>query len=296
MNVRSLKYFILEGFRSFLINGLMSVASVITVTLCLIIFGIYVLFSVNINHAANQIEANFEIRVFINEGTPVSRTAQMGEDIKTVGNVSDAVFVSKMEALQEWKKEFGEGSEILDGLDMDNPLRDSYKVTVTDLKSVHATVEEIGKISDVAYIKNNKETMDKLVNITSVVKSISFWFTIFFALISVFIISNAIRITVFARRREVNIMKFVGATDVFISFPFMVEGIIIGVLGAFASVLLVSQGYEYLFGYIGMLFGTTISLFKMSDMIWLLIASLSGMGIILGAVGSIISLRRHLHV
>ncbi len=296
MNARSVKYFISEGFRSFVINGLMSVASVITVSLCLILFGIYVIFSANINHAASQLEANFEVRVFIVEGTSSSRTAEISNNIKSIANVSTVTFVSKAQALEEWKKEFGEGSEVLEGLEMDNPLRDSYKITLTDLKSVNDTVDSISKIADVAYVKNNRDTMDKLVNITGIIKNISLWFMIFFALVSIFIISNAIRITVFARRREVNIMKFVGATDFFISLPFMVEGIIIGIIGSFVSVLLVSQGYAYMLGYVGILFGSSISLYRLSEVIWLLIGSLSVMGITLGGVGSYVSLRRHLHV
>lgn len=296
MRARTLKYFIQEGIRSFFKNGLMSVASVITVMLCLILFGVYVLFSMNLNYAAAQVEANYEITVFIEEDTSLTRTSQISENLKALSNINNVIFVSKEQALEGWKKEFGEGAEILDGLEHDNPLRDSYKVTVLDLKVVNTTVSEIEKMDNVAYVKNNKDTMDRLVNITGIVKNISLWFMVFFALISIFIISNAIRITVFARRREVNIMKFVGATDWFISFPFMIEGIIIGILGALFSVFAVSQAYNYFFNYADLIFGSTIKLYQFHTVFWVLVASLVGMGVTLGAVGSAISLRRHLHV
>ena len=230
------------------------------------------------------------------EETSLERTAQISDELKAIDNVNSVMFVSKEQGLEDWKKEFGEGAEILDGLELDNPLRDSYRVTLKDLNIVNNTVSVIERINDVAYVKNNKDTIDRLVNITGIVRNISLWFMFFFAFVSIFIISNAIRITVFARRREVNIMKFVGATDFFISFPFMIEGIMIGIFGALISVLAVSQAYNYFYNYASMIFGSTISLYKLYSVFWLLTSSLAGMGVILGAVGSAISLRRHLHV
>jgi cell division transport system permease protein len=298
MKARAFNYFLREGFRSFCKNGLMSMASVVTVTLCLILFGIYMLFSVNLNYAAAQVEASYEIQVFIADSASAvpSRTERMKHDLAAIANVNAVTFVSKEEALAGWKAQFGDNAEILEGLELDNPLRDSYKVTVKDLAAVGGTVSEIERLPDVGYVKNNKDAMDKLVRVTSVVQSISFWFMIIFALISVFIISNAIRITVFARRREVNIMKFVGATDWFISFPFMIEGIIIGILGAAAALLIVSQAYRYGLNSAGLLFGETIRLYRVGAVFHILFASLTGMGIVLGAAGSAVSLRRHLHV
>ncbi len=296
MNVRSMSYFLQEGFRSFWINGLMSIASVVTVTLCLVLFGIYLLFSANVNHAADQLENSFEIRVHITVGTPGDKVRQIGEQIKAIDNVGGVVFFSKAEAFEEWKTQFEDKAALLEGMELDNPLPDAYKVTLEDLTAIDATIAEINKIQNISSVKNYRETIDRLVSITSVVRNISLWFMIFFALISVFIISNAIRLTVFARRREVNIMKFVGATDLFISLPFTIEGIIIGVISAILSLLLVTEGYHYIISYVANRFGSDVSLLKIRDVIWQLIGYVSGLGVTLGAVGSMISLRRHLHV
>ncbi|OQB13614.1 MAG: Cell division protein FtsX [Firmicutes bacterium ADurb.Bin193] len=296
MNLNSFKYFVNEGVKSFLKNGLMSIASVITIMLCLIMFGIYVLFAANLNYVARQVEENYEIQVFIKDGTSSSRTAQLADILIAIPNVNKVVFVSKKEALDSWKAQFGENSEILEGLELDNPLRDSYKITVDSLSLVDETVSKINEIEEIANIKNNKDTIEKLISVTSVVKTVSFWIMVVFALVSIFIISNAIRITIFARRREVNIMKFIGATDWFISLPFMIEGIIIGIIGALFSVAVLSQVYIRFLNLVGDVFTGSISLYTFGAVAGILTASLAGMGTVIGALGSLISLRRHLHV
>ena len=121
-------------------------------------------------------------------------------------------------------------------------------------------------------------------------------FGLWFAVISVFIISNTIRITVFARRREVNIMKFVGATDWFISCPFVIEGIIIGFIGALTAMLIVSQAYGYFISEVGLVIEENINIYDLSSVFWVLFGSLIGMGVVLGASGSGVSLRKHLYV
>ena len=253
MSVRAFKFFVVEGTKSFFKNGLMSVASVVTVSMCLILCGLYVIFSMNLNYAAKQVETNYEIQLFIEEGTSDTRIADIGKELNGIDNVNTVVFVSKDQAFNQWKEGFKDNLAILEGLEDDNPLRDSFKITLHDLKQTESTMSQVNNIQGVAYVKNNKDSIDKLVDLTGKIKNASFYFMVFFALISVFIISNTIRITVFARRREVNIMKFVGATDWFIRWPFVIEGILVGLIGAVISVLIVSQSYGYFLGTTGVL-------------------------------------------
>lgn len=274
----------------------MSLASVVTVGLCLVLFGVYLLFSMNLNYTATQIEAGYEIQLFIEETADSEDASEVKSALMNIENINNIVFVSKDEALKEWNEKFGNDSEFLEGLEDDNPLRDSFKVTFNDLSLSDETISQISKIDMVAKVTNNQGAMDKLVEITSNVQKVSLWLMIFFAVISVFIISNTIRITVFARRREVNIMKFVGATDWFISCPFVIEGIIIGFIGAMTAMLLVSQAYNYLISEVGLVIEDTIHIYDLSSVFWILFGSLTGMGIVLGASGSGISLRKHLHV
>ena len=296
MSVRAFKFFVVEGTKSFFKNGLMSVASVVTVSMCLILCGLYVIFSMNLNYAAKQVETNYEIQLFIEEGTSDTRIADIGKELNGIDNVNTVVFVSKDQAFNQWKEGFKDNLAILEGLEDDNPLRDSFKITLHDLKQTENTMSQVNNIQGVAYVKNNKDSIDKLVDLTGKIKNASFYFMVFFALISVFIISNTIRITVFARRREVNIMKFVGATDWFIRWPFVIEGILVGLIGAVISVLIVSQSYGYFLGTTGVLINSTIQLYEVAAVISPLVISLAGMGIIIGALGSAMSLRRHLYV
>lgn len=296
MNARAFKFFLGEGIKSFLKNGLMSVASVVTITLCLILCGVYILFSMNLNYAAKQVEANYEIQIFIKEDTPQSSVGEVAKQLEALDNVNTVQFLSKQQALEQWMGSMKGNLESLEGLEEDNPLRDSFKITLHDLSLAENTAAEIEGINGVAYVKNNKDVIDKLVDITAKVKNVSFYCMVFFAVISVFIISNSIRITVFARRREVNIMKFVGATDWFIRLPFMIEGIIAGIIGAVVSVMLVSGAYNYFLSTTGTLIESTVHLYQTDAVFKVLAAWLTGMGAGLGAAGSMLSLRKHLYV
>lgn len=296
MKLRAIKYFLEEGFRSFWVNRLMSAASSIIVTACLLIFGIYILFSMNVNYIANQLKSQYEIQVFVNQGITVARTKEIGNDIKKVENVKDIVFFSKQEALVDWKNTFDDKSGILDGLETDNPLPDSYKITVNNLENVQTVTNEIMKISGIEKVNDNQATIDKIVMATAIIKNVSFWIMIILGIIAIFIISNTIKITVFARRRDINIMKYLGATNWFISWPFMIEGMLIGIIGAVISLLIATQGYNYFVSIVSVLIGGTVKMYTLYEVIWQLLAYFFGMGILLGSLGSGISLRRHLHV
>ncbi|MDD3765989.1 MAG: permease-like cell division protein FtsX [Eubacteriales bacterium] len=296
MSFRSIKYFIKEGVKSFALNGLMSMASVVTVSLCLVLFGVYLLFSMNLNYAASQVEAGYEIQLYIEETADSDDIQAVKSALMSIENVNSIEFVSKGEALKEWNEKFGGDAEFLEGLEDDNPLRDSFKVSFKDLSLTEETISQIEKIKMVAKVTNNQVVVDKLVGITTNVQKVSFWLMVFFAVISVFIISNTIRITVFARRREVNIMKFVGATDWFISCPFVIEGIIIGFIGALTAMLIVSQAYGYFISEVGLVIEENINIYDLSSVFWVLFGSLIGMGVVLGASGSGVSLRKHLYV
>jgi len=296
MNTNVFKFFVVEGIKSFVKNGLMSAASVVTVTLCLILCGVYVLFSMNLNYAAKQIEENYEIQLFIDEDADKEQIEKIETELRAIENIGGISFIPKQEALRQWIDSMQDNLEALEGLEEDNPLRDSFKITFIQLQTAQSTISEIEKVGGIAYIKNNKDIIDLLIETTRKIKNVSFYFMLFFGLISIFIISNAIRITVFARRREINIMKFVGATDWFIRLPFMIEGIIIGVVGALISILIVSGAYNYFLSTTGNLIQKTVELFDVAAITKVLIYFLAGGGIALGALGSTLSLRKYLYV
>lgn len=157
------------------------------------------------------------------------------------------------------------------------------------------TAQEVSKIDGVANVSDNRSSMNKLVNATNIIKHISFWFMMFLSAIAVFIISNTIKITLFARRRDINIMKYLGATDSFISWPFIVEGVAIGLAGAIISLVLVLVGYACFVAKNYVLFNT-IEFCSMGQVFGPLLCWFVGIGVLLGAFGSAISIRRHLRV
>ena len=296
MNLRNAKYLINEGIKSFWINGLMSLASSIIVTASLVIFGIYILFTMNINHIGQQLMDQYEIQVFMYDISD-ERTEEVRAEIAEIPHVNGEInYVSKVAALEAYRENLGKNARILNGLGEDNPLPASFLVTLDDLLHSQEVVDEISKISDVEEVKNNKDVMDQLLKITSLVRSFSLWLMVLLSMVSVFIISNAIKITVYARRREINIMKYIGATDRFISWPFIIEGMIIGIIGAMISLLLVSQAYLYAVPQITQFLGGVIKLYAVREILWQLLAWFVGVGVVLGAVGSAVSLRKHLQV
>ncbi len=291
------KYFVSEGCKSYTKNGLMSLASTIIVVASLMVLGIYILFSMNINFVAEQLKAECEIRAYVDESVD-SDTPEMQDienAIKAVDNVDDVDFYSKETALEEYREDLGDEANVLDGLEGDNPLRDSYKITLDNLEFADKTAEEIKKIPGVVKVNDNQTSMNKLVSATNVIKNISFWFMLFLSAIAVFIISNTIKITLFARRRDINIMKYLGATNSFISWPYIIEGVVIGLVGAAISFGVIILGYSC---FLSQNFSSVISIefCSLQNVLLPLALWFAGIGVLLGAIGSAVSIRRHLRV
>ncbi len=291
------KYFVSEGCKSYTKNGLMSLASTIIVVASLMVLGIYLLFSMNINSVAKQLESECEIRAYVNEKIDADslEMQDMENIIKSIENVDDVDFYSKEKALEEYREELGDEASVLDGLEGDNPLRDSFKITLYDLELAGETAKAISKVDGIAKVNDNQTSMNKLVNVTKVIKNISFWFMLFLSAIAIFIISNTIKITLFARRRDINIMKYLGATNSFISWPYIIEGVVIGMVGAAISFTVMVLGYSYFLAQNFSIVGT-IEFCSLQSILLPLALWFMGIGVLLGAVGSAVSIRRHLRV
>lgn len=293
------KYFVSEGCKSYAKNTLMTLSSTIIVVACLIVFGLYLLFSMNINSIAEQMKSECEIRVYIHEYIePESdKMAEIEREIEEISNVYMAEFYSNEEALEDLKGDLGESAYVMDGFGDDNPLRDSYKIKLHDLSESEKTAEKLKKIDGIAKVNDNQSSANKLVNFTNIIKSISFWFMIFLGALAIFIISNTIKITLFARRRDINIMKYLGATNSFISWPYIIEGIIIGFVGSLVAMVIMLLAYNYFLSMDVTLFeAMKLQFCGISDVVMPLVLWFIGIGVLLGAVGSAVSIRRHLKV
>lgn len=298
MSWQNIRYFFREGARSFFVNGVMSAASVIIVTACLAIFGTYLIFGINVNYIGEQFKSQFEIQVFIVREASDARIGEIGKQLATLENVEKCTYVSKADAFQEMQGFFKDKPDALSGYgkDRENPLCASYKVTMKELANVEALVKQIEAMPDIKNVVNNKDALESILKTTDTIQQISLWLMLILAFISVLIISNAIKMTVFARRRDINIMKFVGATDGFIRLPFVVEGVMIGLTGAVVAIIIVLLGYGYLMSFLTELLKGMIALKTVNDMWGIIVGSFLGIGAMLGAIGSTIAVKKHLRV
>ena len=291
MKGASLGYLTKEGFRNVWVNRLMSLASVTVLMACLVIIGLGAMLFFNINALLDKIESQNVIMAYIEDGTTDEQIEKLNKDIYGLGNIEDCIFVSKEEAFENSKKELGEDSALLEG--MENPMPDAYKVVVTDMTLFKQTVTGLKGLEHIENVRENSDVAEKLIDIRQAVTIVIAGMVLLLFIVSLFIIANTIRITMFSRRLEISIMKAVGATNWFIRWPFMIEGIVIGIISSLVS-MGVLAGLYYGVAYV---FEDLLALFKpvafgqYAGYIFLLFAVI---GMFTGSVGSLFSMGRYL--
>ena len=291
MKGASLGYLTKEGFRNVWVNRLMSLASITVLMACLVIIGLGAMLFFNINALLDNIESQNVIMVYIEDGTAAEDIEGLSQQIFDLGNIQECTFVSKEEAFEKSKEELGEDAALLEG--MDNPMPDAYKVSVTDMNLFKETVQGLHGLEHIESIRENSDVADKLIDIRYAVTIVMAGMVLLLFIVSLFIIANTIRITMFSRRLEISIMKAVGATNWFIRWPFMIEGIVIGIISSLVS-FGVLAGLYYGVSYI---FEDLLALFKpvafgqYAGYIFLIFAAI---GMFTGSVGSLISMGKYL--
>ncbi|MBC8571011.1 permease-like cell division protein FtsX [Zongyangia hominis] len=303
MKASSFRYLLKEGFRGFWVNRLMSLASIGVLVACMLLIGAAVLASININSMVGYVEDQNEMVVFVKEDVSDSEVKEVEKALNQVDNLSEVVFVSKEAALEETLKSVGEQDEFFEDLKDQNPMPFSFKVKVQDLERLSETQREVEQVAGVDYARAPTEIAGTLTTIERIVYVAGVAIVGILLVVSMIIISNTIKITVFNRRKEINIMKYVGATDGFIRMPFLVEGIILGLISAILSFFLLWGGYTLLINYIGSapLSSQWIREVFMSVVPFTTVAKelaigfgVGGVG--LGALGSLIFVRKYLKV
>ena len=292
-------YLLGEGFRNVTHNKKSTGASLAIMCATMLIFGLFFIIIENINYAIETIEAQQGMQVFILDDATQTQITELGQQISALSGVNTVKFVSKEDALNTYKEKLKDQQALLTSYDEDNPFPASYVVTLTDLKLNTQVQEEIMKLEYVDSITSSNDTINGLVTIANAVRIVSAVILTLLVLISIFIISNTIKLTVHARRKEISIMKYVGATDSFIRWPFIIEGIIIGILAAALSIVIVGVAYNLIVNATSgslLLSKIGISLLDFSNMFTLLIIVYLGIGIGIGALGSAISMRKYLQV
>jgi cell division transport system permease protein len=290
----SFKYLLKEGVQNVWSNRTMSLASIGVLISCLLLTGAAVLCSMNISAAMKTLEGTNSVRVYMDQGFPVLSSVKAGEEIKKLDNIKSCKFIPKDKAIENVMGMLGEkDANLLAGMTgKDNPLPDAFQVSFRDLSKYKNTVAQIRKVKGVGSINDYSDIANKLTRLDNIVTTGGFWIVLILSLVSLFILSNTIRATMFSRRLEINIMKSVGATDWFVRIPFIVEGVIIGLIsGLLSSVLL-----QLLYGKMTSTL-TSITMFRpieMNSVSALLTAVFVLAGCVFGALGGIISIGRYL--
>lgn len=300
MRYNVIGYLLSEGFHNVMKNKKSTGASLMIMCATMLIFGLFFLIGENVNHMMKELEANQGMQVFMTQKVSDEQIRTLEEKIKDIPDVAKVEFISKEQGMNTFKERFGENARILDAyVGDDNPITDSFVVTLTKLEKSEEVKAQIEGFENVKNIELRDKTIEALIKVTNGVRIVSAVILVLLIVISVFIIANTIKLTVHARRKEISIMKYVGATNGFIRWPFIVEGIIIGVVAALISVLLLGIAYNSLMGQItssDVFSNMGLSLLTFSEIFGLIITVYLILGTGIGALGSIISMRKYLEV
>jgi cell division transport system permease protein len=289
-------YTLKQAFHQIYRNRAMSVASIFAITAMLLILGIFFILIINVNMAAESVKSDYNtIEIWLQDATETAQSDALVKDIKQWDDVTTVAFRSKEDALSILKERWGESGYLLDGLQQ-NPLPNSIIITVDDIEKSAAVAVKAETLDGIEGVKYYKDTVDKLIRITNGMQLAAIVIMIFLVIVSVVVVANTIKLTVFARSDEITIMKYVGATSWFIRGPFLAEGIMIGIISAVVSVGLVGLIYSRVHASVGTELVTILSAplvpvgFMVINLFWIFIA----LGISIGSWGSIVSMRKFL--
>ena len=287
----SLSYFWGETFRSLFRNRFMAIASILTVTLSMFILGVFLSAVLNINHMASYLENQVEMTV----GLTTDQVMGIGKYLKAQPGMKEIKFTNKDQAMKDFRERMGDQQGLLDAIN-GNPLPASYQMSFQTPEQLKTAAEVVAKYQGVETVQYGKDIIEQLYKVAQVIRLSGIVLIIFLAGAELFIISNTIRLTVFARRREIQIMKYVGASNGFIRWPFLFEGMVIGFLGSGFASLILWEGYKTVVSEMaaaGLVFIPMIPLWPFMGYTTLIILAA---GIVIGVMGSAISLRKYMKV
>lgn len=276
-------------------NRLMSVSSILTIGCCLFLFSVFLLFTMNINYVGEQIKSQCEIQAYIDIEIDGDEALAIASEVEKIPNVEKTVFETKAQAFENYSEQLGGNSIALEGLEEEEFLRNSVKITLEDLTLAESTASEVEKIEGIAEVINHQETVDNVLKVTTYIQTASFVIMIILMIVSLFIISNTIKLSVASRANEIHIMKFVGATNWFIRWPFIIEGILIGFVGSLLALLVSYSGYVPLYSSVTESF-SLIKLYAPASLTGIIVPTVIAFGCIMGAFASTVSTTRHLKV
>ena len=278
----------------------MSIASIVSVVAALIIIGSFLVFALNINFVTREIESNLELKVYLSENVTANQREKIKSELKSNKLCKSITYESKKDALTKFKDQFGDKAYLLEGYEgKNNPLPDSFTVKVTDstkIRQMYSFAKKIDGVSDVVY---GEEVVENLLKFNDMARIASMIIFVGLSIVSIFIIYNTIKLTVYARRNDISVMKIIGATDWFIRIPFLIEGSILGLIGSLISIFIIRNIYYFIIGFIqggGMALSLAGSIPSPGIIMTEVTILFLVYGIAIGAIGSAISIRKFLNV
>lgn len=294
--MQKFKMFIIDALKSLKRNKTITFASIITVAATLFIFGVFLIVAQTINMGVESVESKVEIKAYLINEITTQEQSNIETILQGVEGVKEITYESKEEAFDKFKERLGEDNAILAGFSEDrNPLPNSFVVSLKEPEAAMRVEEALSGVRGVEDVGNERETVERIIGLAKIIRTMGVVIFIILVLVSLFLISNTIKLTVYSRRREIGIMKFVGATDWFIRWPFLIEGMIMGLIGGIIAVGVVFFAYQLVYADI------TQSLFyaglvKPSEVLNSFSWQFGLTGLVIGALGSFIALKRFLDV
>ncbi len=287
-----------DAVKSVIRNFSLSLASISCITITLIIVAIAILASFNVKNFTEAIEKDMTIVVFLNNDTTEEEAKEVENEIKSLKNVEKLSFQTKTEVKEKMQSESEVFKTVLDNWEEgESPLKDTFQVKVVDINSIKKTAEKIEKIDKVSVVRYGEGMVDKMVKAFASIEKVTYGIVLALILVTVFLIVNTIKLTIFSRKREISIMRLVGASNFTIKTPFIIEGMVLGVFGSIVPILISTFGYIAFYNHFnGYLYSELIKLVRPEPFIYHVSLIVLVVGIIVGMIGSAGAVRKYLKV
>lgn len=297
MRARTFGRHVKEGGKNIVRNGWMTFASVSAVTVTLLVVGAFLLLIMNLNHFANSLEEDVEVRVFVDLTATEEQQDELKESLNELPEIGSIEYIPKAEGLETFIDSLGEQGDYFKSLREENPLNDTFVVNAADPQETESVAIEIEELDHVEGVEYGKDIFDQLFSATDFIRMIGIVLVLGLLFTAVFLIANTIKLTIIARKTEIQIMKLVGATNSFIRWPFFIEGLLLGTFGAIIPISVLGFGYHRFYQMIGE--NTGLEFFEFLPTFPLVVQTsvlLLGIGAVVGVWGSIMSVRKFLRV
>lgn len=296
---RNIKRYFRDAFKSVFRNFPLSLASISCIAITLIVVAVSIVMSYNVENMTDSIRKDVTMVVFLDSTITKEEIETLKQKIENNGNIETITFKSKQEYANETKEQDEVFAIIIDNwTDETNPLLDSFLIKVKSVEELHDTAEYIKKLEKVSTVNYGEDMIDQLITVFSAIEKISIGAVIALILVTAFLIGNTIKLAIFSRKTEIEIMRLVGASNISIKIPFIIEGSFIGMIGSLIPIALTIYGYSALYNYFeGELFGTSLAkLITPYPFIYIVSALLMGIGMLVGMFGSLNAVRKYLKI